>query len=289
MQRILKKHATYRKLIFSAVNKDSSSRLFIKTVLHATDDELHEAINIFRHALDREISNRGLATFCKRRRPYFQNHFLVANAGAKPICGLGPVPVLGCTIHKMAIQKHMLHSTSIIIGELKMSRYFQQSIFKSNAYKNEFGGSRMVGRRKGARPLSTKLPIHLVLRSTQSEARRVFSYRSKRNRQILAQLAKRFHIQIYESVFNYTHLHLVIRIPHRQNYVGFIRQLSSRLSRLANLKRGALFGLRPYTRILSWGREFKTVMSYMNKNYVEAIGTIVVTNTDIGWDTVAES
>lgn len=164
-----------------------------------------------------------------------------------------------------------------------MSHYIQQSFFHSHTYKREFGGSHLVGRRKVARPLSKKVPIHLILRSTHPNAREAFSYRSKINRQILSRTAKQFHIQIYEFVFNYTHLHLIIRIPHRQNYVGFIRQLTARLSRLANLKRGQLFKLRPYTRVLNWGREFKVVINYMKKNYVEAIGGIVVSNAEIYW------
>ena len=34
-------------------------------------------------------------------------------------------------------------------------------------YKKEFGGSLPVGKRKSKRPLSTKHPIHLILKSSQ--------------------------------------------------------------------------------------------------------------------------
>ena len=151
----------------------------------------------------------------------------------------------------------------------------------NNSIQREFGGSLLKGRRKSIRPLSTRVPIHLVLRSENKRAYKALAYGSNTNRKILCVVAKRFQIRILDVVFNHNHVHLVIRIPSRESYNGFIRLLTSRLAQFAKLKKGELFRFRPYTRLLSWGREMKTISNYMKKNYVEAIGSIEVLPAEI--------
>jgi REP element-mobilizing transposase RayT len=144
------------------------------------------------------------------------------------------------------------------------------SFIKTN-YKKEFGGSASQGRRKGQRPLATKVPIHLVLKS---ETHKIFNPRLKMLEQLLVVESKKHGIKIYDFAINWSHIHLVIKIPSRAAYKSWIRSLTSQLVQKlsAQLKQNlaGLFSLRPYTKILSWGRQFQNALKYQIYNYFEA-------------------
>lgn len=144
-------------------------------------------------------------------------------------------------------------------------------------FKTTFGGSLFKkGKRKMRRPLSTKHPIHVVLRAAQSYA--VFNPRSRKIEQLLNREAARFGIKLYDFAINWTHIHFVIKIQNRVDYIRFIRSLTSQLVRLfgRDFKNGlkGLFELRPYTQILTWGRQFKTALSYQKLNQLESLGLV---------------
>jgi len=142
-------------------------------------------------------------------------------------------------------------------------------------YKKEFGGSLLKGKRKTARPLSTKNPIHLVLKSTGG---RYFQPTSRKLEKIFRVQASHYGIKIYDLALNWSHIHALITIPSRQAYLAFIRTLTSALVRVLAKLTGqsleGLFDLRPFTRILSWGREFTSVKGYLELNQMEALGLI---------------
>jgi REP element-mobilizing transposase RayT len=159
------------------------------------------------------------------------------------------------------------------------------------SYKNSFGGSQMLGKRKTKRPLSTKKPIHLILKSTQTG---VFSPGNKSLEQLITLQAAKFNVQIYEYALNWSHIHLVIRLKQQNDYTKFIRALTSILAQriYANQRRlrkniltlkgtgrnalriSKVFTLRPFTRILEWGRDFKVTLSYQIFNQREARGLL---------------
>src|SRR5437868_4192145 len=123
-----------------------------------------------------------------------------------------------------------------------------------------FGGSLLKGKRKTARPLSTKKPIHLVLKSTGS------SYFHSGNAQvesIILAHAKKYGIRVYRITPNWSHIHLTILLPRIEAYFDFIRTVTAAVVRYfsAKYKRDltGLFDLRPFTRILSWGREMRNI------------------------------
>lgn len=160
----------------------------------------------------------------------------------------------------------------------------QLNLFQQGKFERVFGGGLLVGRRKSKRPLSTKWPIHLVLKAALNSRTRALSYHNKSNAKILFAVANKFHVQILNSVFNYTHAHIVMRVPSREAYVSFIRVLNSKLTELANIssENSRLFTLRPYTRILSsWGRELTILFNYIKKNFVEAIGGFELSRAEL--------
>jgi REP element-mobilizing transposase RayT len=137
---------------------------------------------------------------------------------------------------------------------------------------SSFGGELNSGRRKSKRPLSIKDPIHLVLRTNSTV---LFSPYLIKVATCLKFTAHQFNIQVNEVAFNFNHVHLVIKIKSRADYVKFIRALTCRFTFLARkrmacalvkLKKIKIFNLRPFTRIISGNRDRKNIFSYIQKN-----------------------
>jgi len=159
-----------------------------------------------------------------------------------------------------------------------------------NDYKKEFGGRLLCGKRKSARPLSTKKPIHLILKCS---GKSVFNPSNRKLENLIRNQANKYGIKVYEVALNWTHIHLLIKLPSRDAYVAFIRTVTSLIVSFVsksksfiskangvNLKTKALdlksiFDLRPYTKILSWGKQFQRVVEYVELNTLEALGLIM--------------
>lgn len=142
-------------------------------------------------------------------------------------------------------------------------------------YRKEFGGSLLVGRRKESRPLSTKHPIHLVLRS---EIPGIFNPGNQSLESLIRTTAKKFGVKIYDLALNWSHIHMVIRIRNRENYNAFIRGLTGTIARKIQISKKLtekIFTLRPFTRVLNWGRDFRNVLQYQIMNQLEAYGYFV--------------
>lgn len=141
-------------------------------------------------------------------------------------------------------------------------------------YKKEFGGELLIGKRRAQRPLSCKKPIHLVLRSPQNK---VFTPNNKSLDKLIRKTALRFQIKIYDLALNWSHIHSVISIQHRSDYNKFIRALTSIMAQRIRSKLGSqirVFTLRPFTRILEWGRDLRNAFEYLVLNQLESFGLI---------------
>lgn len=62
-------------------------------------------------------------------------------------------------------------------------------------YKKDFGGSLLAGKRKGRGPISTRSPMHLVLKSN---LKGVFSPSNRSLEKRTRQMAQKFHVRIYD-------------------------------------------------------------------------------------------
>ena len=141
-------------------------------------------------------------------------------------------------------------------------------------YKKEFGGSLLSGKRKTRRPLSTKKPIHLILKSTHKG---IFNPGNRSLDKLIRSQCEKFGIRIYDLALNWSHVHLLIRIQDRGDYVKFIRSLTSIIAaKIRSFKTECtkIFTLRPFTRIINWGKDFKNTLSYQILNQLEALGFI---------------
>lgn len=159
----------------------------------------------------------------------------------------------------------------------------------------------MHGRRRRQRPLSTKEPIHIVLRS--SWARGPFSFLLTKNKKTIERqiefYARKYAIKVYRRAIVGNHFHLIIRIPSRKSYNRFIRVLSSQIAShvmrsqsfrdfqklfldqyagdppMAGELQGkgqAFWQFRPWTRVMPWGQAFKACCKYLTQNTLEALG-----------------
>jgi REP element-mobilizing transposase RayT len=145
----------------------------------------------------------------------------------------------------------------------------------------EFGGSRLKSNPKRARPIKVNQPIHLILKSkmaTGSKYSMLIPKNARAAKEIIYSLAKRFKVKVdrYENVGN--HLHIVAQFPSQDSYVSFIRGISSSIARFvlgvskALIKGIKFWQARPYTRIISWGKDLRATYKYLNYNRIQAIG-----------------
>ena len=143
------------------------------------------------------------------------------------------------------------------------------------------GGSHSTGRRKTRRPLSTRKPIHLVMRS--EIARGAMSFRLPKHKSkighLISRYSTRFNVKVYRYSVNSNHLHLVVRAKTRKSFQDFLRSLSGVIGRfmLAAEKgapKGKFWDSLAFTRISEWGKAFRTLNDYVIQNVLEAAGVI---------------
>ena len=138
-----------------------------------------------------------------------------------------------------------------------------------------FGGATLVGKRKTARPLSDKKPIHLILRS---DSVKVFNPTNKRLKRLIYNLTEKYSIKIYDLALNHNHIHFVMKLKNKEFYKFFIRELTSKMATAIRKKFPdvkTILSLRPYSRILEWGRDFETAIDYVILNIEESMGWII--------------
>lgn len=145
----------------------------------------------------------------------------------------------------------------------------QKTLFKLKDYGSEFGGSRLSGRRKTARPLSPRNPLKVVLKSDRATSPHLTQVRSDIG-QIFKQFSEIFSIKIYEYAACGDHIHFVGLFRSQSSYIKFIRALTGTLARKLSIK----FKFRPWSRILHWGRSLEIAIQYTLQNHLESIGAI---------------
>lgn len=112
----------------------------------------------------------------------------------------------------------------------------KQIPFDKKAFRNElrFGGALMkkTKGRLGHRPVSTRAPMHLVLRSSKAKGRFGFGYQSnlKKVNEIVRKTCAKYGVKLIEYSNNYNHLHLLVKFPSRAVYLRFIRSLTGHLA-----------------------------------------------------------
>ena len=142
---------------------------------------------------------------------------------------------------------------------------------------NCHGGEHSVGRRKTLRPVSTKKPMHVVMRA--SKARGALSLRNPKNFSVvnhaIKRFAQRFEVKIYRYAINSTHIHIALRVKTRRSFQNYLRATAGViglkvLEAAKGRGRGRFWDLLAYSRIVQWGRGYKILLNYVLQNQLEA-------------------
>ena len=158
----------------------------------------------------------------------------------------------------------------------------QTSFFETQSM--EHGGSLRVGKRKTARPICTRRPMHIVYRSELAIG--AHSFRKPAAQAIivscLTRWSKHFGIKIHKYSVNSNHLHIALQGGNRRLIQNFLRvfagQVAIRLLKLWRVPPVKVWALRVYSRICaSFGRPFAILLDYIEKNINEAAGNIAYT------------
>ena len=149
---------------------------------------------------------------------------------------------------------------------------------------SEFGGSLSKNKRKSKRPLNVKRPIHIVFRSTKAIHKfSLFHPNNKANINALVyDLSLKYKIRIYNFVNSGNHLHLLIHSKDKLNLQNYFRELASKIALFIYSGKGKFWTSIVYTKLLSWGKQFKNVDHYLIQNELEVLKAIPYQSRRIG-------
>lgn len=191
----------------------------------------------------------------------------------------------------------------------------KQLSFKLDKPRKEHGGSLALNKRRSRRPLDMKASHHVTLKSNLATQNRCLLFHKSLIKKVLYRSANRFHIKIYQYAVAGNHLHLLVKSRSRISLQNFFRVFAGhtaqeilRLCPLAKSSDGAqsksstsskskailcesgktpclknqrkFWGYLIYSRVLSWGREFRTVAHYIIRNSLEALNIIAYRDRD---------
>jgi REP element-mobilizing transposase RayT len=145
---------------------------------------------------------------------------------------------------------------------------------------NTHGGTLATGKRKVARPIATKRPMHLVLKSSNACGPRSLHSKSRWLEALLRKLSSQCGVRVFRYSNNGNHLHLVVQARTRKGFQTFLMAFSGTVaqkmtgSRKGNPQSKRFWDAIPFTRILEWGKDFKNAIAYTEQNYLEARGLI---------------
>ncbi len=199
-----------------------------------------------------------------------------------------------------------LHPQSNMKSKMKTktNRNSQLAFFKPS--RRFFGGRLLHRKRRTHRPLSSKESIHLVLRTSwigcgspgQQRSNAITSRQNKAAiQEILNQRSRQFGVRIYRRALQSNHIHLILKITNRDLYKKFVRTISGLIASQVmknqsfEVFKNSLAGdaprtteiqglgqhfwqFRPFSRLVTWGRDFKTCCGYLELNQLEALGFV---------------
>jgi hypothetical protein len=155
----------------------------------------------------------------------------------------------------------------------------QVALFQMKVQKKHFGGAYLKNSHaKTKRPITLKTPMHLVMRSELAKGPYSLLKFERRVQKIIYDQGRKFGVKVYRLANAGNHLHLIILPRSRRAFLGFVRAISGLIARATlKVQRGSAKGLkfwdkRPFTRIVSWGREYRDVCDYLLQNTLEAMG-----------------
>lgn len=138
------------------------------------------------------------------------------------------------------------------------------------------GGSLRAGRRKIARPLDPKRPLHVVLKSSRARGRWSLLAHSRRVRKLLEPIARKHEVHVLDFVNVGNHLHLCVRFKTRAGIQRFFKEFAGSVATAITGARkteakGRFWDETLFTRIVQWGRDLRGIHHYFTKNFEQTV------------------
>src|SRR5687768_11241955 len=106
----------------------------------------------------------------------------------------------------------------------------QLSMSPRKKFRIDHGGSIRKGKRKEARPIFSKVPIHLVLRSSRAKGK--WSMRNQPGIEALVRAsAKRWRVRLEAFANSGDHLHMLVRVLQKEDFQNFLRAISTMIAK----------------------------------------------------------
>ena len=168
----------------------------------------------------------------------------------------------------------------------------QEKLFKKmNAHEqSRFGGSLLKGSHaKTKRPFRPHLALHVVLKMNpkicDESDPKIFTRKSlfvfmNEVDSVLQEQSRRHKIRVYGAANSGNHLHLVIQAPSKVHLNSFLRAFSGRVAQIVQGEKieksrksfkEMFWEARPYSRLVSWGKDFKGLLRYIGINVTETV------------------
>jgi REP element-mobilizing transposase RayT len=146
-----------------------------------------------------------------------------------------------------------------------------------------YGGTlRKSSKGRGARPLSTKDPIHLVFKVNKDAVTK--GLRSPRNFNLINALIKKYARKFYVSIEQFSvqtdHIHILIRGSRRSVMQSFLRVVAGQFAQCltdtftTKHEGPKVWKHRPFTRVIRGFKPYKIVRDYIQLNELEACGRV---------------
>ncbi len=118
-------------------------------------------------------------------------------------------------------------------------------------------------------------PLHVVLKTAHSYF--VNGRRKRAVENILTLQAVKFGVRIYHGVVHRNHIHLLVLTSEKEALSSFLRVVLGMISKLFRRKLGLeslvkFWLVRPFSRIVHWGRDYKQTVRYFAINKLENLG-----------------
>lgn len=190
-----------------------------------------------------------------------------------------------------------------------MSKSKQLSFFPKKKQRREHGGSLAVGKRRSARPLNLKQTHHITMKSHHAIGAKSLFRHKKMILGLFKKFSIRFNVKVIEYAIQGNHMHLLVKAQNREGLQNFFRVIAGHSAQkilqksplvqavnhhaggapargvgkdkvLKNKRQGCKKNQRRfwsyllYSRIVSWGRDFQAVVSYIQKNTLELLQVI---------------
>jgi len=157
-----------------------------------------------------------------------------------------------------------------------------EKIFTDFKKRNEHGHEIRIGQRKLSRPFDPTKALHLVLRSEKAKGGWSFlkPQNKKKINDLLNNYAEKCNVRIYRYANSGNHLHLLLNAQSKKGFQRFLRTIAALIPRLVtgakkgNPLKGKFWDGLAYSKLVTFGRQFKNTSNYVFRNTLEAFGVI---------------